>query len=98
MPIEASGCVVSELKPAMYLSTDDDKNVYIFPIGETISAPALSKISEVADNTTGFEVYRSQRSEFLFVGQGHKIAVYANPLSLVGIITLKDCQISGFKA
>ena len=68
MPIEASGYAVSEVKPAMYLSTDDDKNIYIFPIGETISAPALSKIGEAADDVTGFAVYRSQRSEFLFVG------------------------------
>ncbi|KAF4977995.1 hypothetical protein FZEAL_5560 [Fusarium zealandicum] len=99
VPFEASGCAVSRSESRMYLSTDDDKDVYAFALKETTQAPKITKFGEAGDDVTGLAVYVPNKgSDYLFVAQKDKVAVYADAFKLRGTLTLtgyQDIQVQG---
>ncbi|KAF5022116.1 hypothetical protein F66182_5835 [Fusarium sp. NRRL 66182] len=96
---ETSGCAVSRSGARMYLSTDDDKTVYTFPLKESTSAPIITNFGEVADDVTGLAVYVPKKgSDYLFVAQKDKVAVYDHAFKLKGTLNLtgyQDIQVQG---
>lgn len=82
-----SGCSVSSSQARMYLSTDDDKDVYGFPLKESTETPKISKFGEADDDITGIAVYVSG-SDYLFIAQKDKIAVYDHAFKHLGTLSL----------
>lgn len=84
----------------MYLSADDDKDVYGFTLEESTSPPELTKIGEVEDDVTGVAVYVSEtsHSDYLFVASKDVIAVYGGDFDLLGTMSLsgmEDIEVQG---
>ncbi|KAM5368525.1 hypothetical protein ACJZ2D_009502 [Fusarium nematophilum] len=97
-PFEASGCAVSRAQSRMYLSTDDDKDVYFFSLKESTKPPEITKAGEADDDVTGVAVYVSKKGDYLFVAQTDKIAVYDDAFKLQGTLTLtgsEDIEVQG---
>ncbi|CAM1511964.1 Fc.00g094770.m01.CDS01 [Cosmosporella sp. VM-42] len=100
LPFEASGCAVSRSGSQMYLSADDDKDVYGFQLEETTSSPKISKSGEADGDVTGLAVYVSQKKhgDYLFVAQKDVLAVYDTSFKLMGILKLtgmEDIEVQG---
>ena len=84
----------------MFVSADDDKDVYVFNLAESTAAPVISKIGEAEDDVTGVAVYVSSTAklDYLFVAMTDTIAVYAPPFNLLGnlkIVGHDDIEIQG---
>ncbi|KAJ3506793.1 hypothetical protein NM208_g16034 [Fusarium decemcellulare] len=96
---EASGCAVSRSESRLYLSTDDDKDVYAFPLKESTKAPEITKVGEAEEDVTGVAVYIPKKgSDYLFVAQKEKVAVYDASFKLQGTLTLtgyEDIEVQG---
>ncbi|KAM0404187.1 hypothetical protein ACHAPZ_001866 [Fusarium culmorum] len=96
---ETSGCASSRSESRMYISTDDDKNVYSFSLKESIGAPKITKVGKAEDDVTGLAVYVPKKgSDYLFVAQTDKIAVYDQSFKLKGTLSLtgfEDIEVQG---
>ncbi|KAI8685388.1 hypothetical protein NCS55_00210300 [Fusarium keratoplasticum] len=96
---ESSGCAVSRSESKMYISVDDDKDVYVFPLKESTKAPEITKFGEAEDDVTGVATYVPKKgSDYLFVAQKDKVAVYDSSFKLKGTLTLtgyEDIEIQG---
>ncbi|KAF4456141.1 3-phytase precursor [Fusarium albosuccineum] len=96
---EASGCTVSRSESLLYLSTDDDKDVYAFSLKESTKSPEITKVGEAEDDVTGVAVYVPKKgSDYLFVAQKDKVAVYDASFKLQGTLTLtgyEDIEVQG---
>jgi 3-phytase len=84
----------------MFLSADDDKDVYVFNLAESTTPPAVSKIGEAEDDVTGVAVYVSNTTgvDYLFVATEDTVAVYEPPFNLLGHLNLvgyEDIEIQG---
>jgi 3-phytase len=91
---------VSESAEKMYLSADDDKDIYVFSLTESIGAPKVTKAGEAEDDVTGVAVYVSNvtSKDYLLVAQKDVVAVYASPFELLGTLKLdglEDLEIQG---
>ena len=77
----------------MFLSGDDDKVVYSFPLVESTAAPEIKPFGEAADDVTGLAVYQSEDdSEYLFVAQESTIGVYDDDFELLGTLNLTGLE------
>ncbi|CAG1965575.1 unnamed protein product [Fusarium graminearum] len=96
---ETSGCAASRSESRMYISTDDDKNVYSFSLKESTGAPKITKVGKAEDDVTGLAVYVPNKgSDYLFVAQTDKIAVYDQSFKLKGTLSLtgfEDIEVQG---
>lgn len=97
---EVSGCAVSRSQSRMYMSVDDDKDVYVFSLKESTESPEITKFGEAEDDVTGLAVYVSGKkdSDYLFVAQEDKVAIYDKKFTLMAALTLtglEDIEISG---
>ncbi|KAH7150257.1 hypothetical protein B0J13DRAFT_439179 [Dactylonectria estremocensis] len=97
---EVSGCAVSRSQSRMYLSVDDDKDVYVFPLKESTEAPEITQFGEAEDDVTGVAVYVSTKkgADYLFVAQEDKVAIYDKEFALKATLTLtgrEDIEVSG---
>ncbi|UZP40806.1 hypothetical protein NXS19_008622 [Fusarium pseudograminearum] len=96
---ETSGCAASRSESRMYISTDDDKNVYSFSLKESIGAPKIAKVGKAEDDVTGLAVYAPKKgSDYFFVAQTDKIAVYDQSFKLKGTLSLsgfEDIEVQG---
>ncbi|RSL96216.1 hypothetical protein CDV31_013555 [Fusarium ambrosium] len=96
---ESSGCAVSRSESRMYISADDDKDVYVFPLKESTKAPEITKFGEAEDDVTGVATYVPKKgSDYLFVAQTDKVAVYDSSFKLKGTLTLtgyEDIEVQG---
>jgi 3-phytase len=84
----------------MFVSADDDKDVYVFDLAESTAHPKISKIGEAEDDVTGVAVYVSSNSDvdYLLVAMKDTVAVYAPPFKHLGNLKLvghKDIEIQG---
>lgn len=83
----------------MYISTDDDKTVYAFSLKETTQAPKITDAIKAEDDVTGLAVYVPKKgSDYLFVAQTDKIAVYDKSFKLKGTLSLtgfEDIEVQG---
>ncbi|KAK4099208.1 thermostable phytase [Parathielavia hyrcaniae] len=100
LPFEASGCAAAPSLSKMFVSADDDKDVYVFDLAESTTAPAISKIGEAEDDVTGVAVYVSGTPgfDYLIVAMKDTVAVYAPPFTLLGNLKLvghEDIEIQG---
>ena len=98
VPFEASGCATAPSLGKMFVSTDDDKDVYVFDLAESTAHPAISKIGEAEDDVTGVAVYVSTGIDYLLVAMEDTVAVYAPPFNLLGNLKLtghEDIEIQG---
>ncbi|KAK4155852.1 3-phytase [Chaetomidium leptoderma] len=100
LPVEASGCATSPSLRKMFVSADDDKDVYVFDLTESTAAPVISKVGEAEDDVTGVAVYVSSTAgiDYLFVAMKDTVAVYAPPFNLLGNLKLvghEDIEIQG---
>ncbi|EEU40051.1 uncharacterized protein NECHADRAFT_103311 [Fusarium vanettenii 77-13-4] len=90
---------VSRSESKMYLSVDDDKDVYVFPLKESTKAPEITKFGEAEDDVTGVATYVPKKgSDYLFVAQKDKVAVYDSSFKLKGTLTLtgyEDIEVQG---
>ncbi|KAF7542263.1 hypothetical protein G7Z17_g11729 [Cylindrodendrum hubeiense] len=98
--VEASGCAVSRSQSRMYISVDDDKDVYVFTLEESTEAPKITQFGEAEDDVTGVAVYVSSTkgADYLFVSQEDKVAIYDKSFTLKATLTLtglEDIEISG---
>ncbi|RSL86313.1 hypothetical protein CEP52_015852 [Fusarium oligoseptatum] len=96
---ESSGCAVSRSESRMYISADDDKDVYVFSLKESTKAPEITKFGEAEDDVTGVATYVPKKgSDYLFVAQTDKVAVYDSSFKLKGTLTLtgyEDIEVQG---
>ncbi|CCT63779.1 related to 3-phytase precursor [Fusarium fujikuroi IMI 58289] len=96
---ETSGCAVSRSESRMYISTDDDKSVYAFSLKESTKVPKITKVGKAEDDVTGLAVYVPKKgSDYLFVAQTDKIAVYDSSFKLKGTLSLtgqEDIEVQG---
>ncbi|KAK3294131.1 uncharacterized protein B0H64DRAFT_343295 [Chaetomium fimeti] len=100
LPVEASGCATAPSLRKMFVSADDDKDVYVFDLAESTADPTISKTGEAADDVTGVAVYVSNTTnvDYLFVAMDDTVAVYAPPFNLLGNLKLvgyEDIEIQG---
>ncbi|KAK4238685.1 3-phytase [Achaetomium macrosporum] len=100
LPVEASGCATSPSLSKMFLSADDDKDVYVFDLAESTAHPEISKIGEAEDDVTGVAIYVSAKAgiDYLLVAMKDTVAVYAPPFKLLGNLKLvgrEDIEIQG---
>jgi 3-phytase len=83
----------------MYISVDDDKDVYVFPLKESTKAPEITKFGEAEDDVTGVATYAPKKgSDYLFVAQKDKVVVYDSSFKLKGTLTLtgyEDIEVQG---
>ncbi|RGP77563.1 3-phytase precursor [Fusarium longipes] len=90
---EPSGCAASRSESRMYISTDDDKTIYSFPLKESTEAPKVTEAGKAEDDVTGLAVYVPKKgSDYLFVAQTDKVAVYDQSFKLKGTLSLTDLQ------
>ncbi|KAF5677639.1 3-phytase [Fusarium heterosporum] len=96
---ETSGCAVSRSESLMYISADDDKAIYTFSLQESTKAPKITQFGKAADDITGLAVYVPKKgSDYLFVAQTDKVAVYDHSFKLKGTLSLKgyeDIEVQG---
>lgn len=98
--VEPSGCAASPSLSKMFLSADDDKDVYVFDLAESTTPPVVSKIGEAENDVTGVAAYVSNTTgvDYLFVAMEDTVAVYEPPFSLLGNLKLtghEDIEIQG---
>jgi len=84
----------------MFLSADDDKDVYGFDLAESTAPPAVGKIGEAEDDVTGVAVYVSGTADldYLLVATEDTVAVYSPPFNHLGNLKLvghEDIEIQG---
>lgn len=84
----------------MFLSADDDKDVYVFDLAESTAPPAVEKIGEAEHDVTGVAVYVSNATgiDYIFVAMEDTVAVYEQPFKLLGNLKLtghEDIEIQG---
>jgi 3-phytase len=84
----------------MFVSADDDKDVYVFDLAESTAAPVVTKIGEAEDDVTGVATYVSSTAgvDYLLVAMEDTVAVYSPPFNLVGNLKLsghEDIEIQG---
>lgn len=100
LPVEASGCAASPSLAKMFVSADDDKDVYVFDLAESTARPVISKIGEAEDDVTGVAVYVSATAgvDYLLVSMKDTVAVYGPPFNLLGNLKLvghEDIEVQG---
>ena len=100
LSVEASGCATSPSLGKMFVSADDDKDVYVFELAESTAAPVISKIGEADDDVTGVAVYASATTgvDYLLVAMKDTVAVYGPPFDFVGNLKLVghgDIEVQG---
>lgn len=98
LPFESSGCAVSRSQSRMYLSSDDDKTVYAFPLKESTKAPELSEVGKASDDVTGLAVYVGKNKDYLFVSQTDVVDIYDSAFKSIAQVTLggyEDIEIQG---
>ncbi|GJN80034.1 hypothetical protein PLIIFM63780_003558 [Purpureocillium lilacinum] len=91
VPFEASGCATSQPSSEMYISTDDDKAVYVMPLQESTAAPKISRAFDAPDDVTGLAVYvagATNTSHYVFVAAEDSIAVFDHESRPVGTLKL----------
>ncbi|RBR13674.1 uncharacterized protein FIESC28_08092 [Fusarium coffeatum] len=95
---ETDSCAVSRSESRMYISKGD-KTVYAFALKESTEAPKITEVGKAADDVTGLAIYVPKKgSDYLFVAQTDKIAVYDQSLKLKGTVSLtgqEDVEIKG---
>lgn len=82
----------------MYVSVDDDEKVYTFALAESTAAPNITAVGGADGDVTGLAVYVAEKSDYLFVAQEDKVAVYNQSFSLQATLTLiglEDIEIQG---
>lgn len=84
----------------MFISADDDKDVYVFDLVESVTVPEVTKAGEAEDDITGVAVYVSGSPDldYLFVAMKDTVAVYEPPFKLVGNLKLtgyEDIEVQG---
>ncbi|WYZ42530.1 hypothetical protein EsH8_VI_000229 [Colletotrichum jinshuiense] len=99
-PTEFSGCAALQSQAKMIITADDDKDVYVFDLTESTTAPEVTKIGEAAEDVTGIAVYASNSTgiDYLFVAQESSIAVYEYPFEIIGNVKLTgldDIEVQG---
>lgn len=98
MPFEASSCAVSAAARRVYVSGDDDANVYAFPAAEATAAPAVAVLGRADDDVTGLATYVSTQGDYLFVAQEDVIVVYDTAFQPLGTLSLtgdEDIEVQG---
>ncbi|KAL2130836.1 hypothetical protein VTI74DRAFT_5879 [Chaetomium olivicolor] len=100
LPVEASGCASSPSLSKMFVSADDDKDVYVFDLAESTAAPTINKIGEAEGDVTGVATYVSGTAgvDYLLVAMKDTVAVYEPPFKLLGNLKLvghEDIEIQG---
>ncbi|KAK3307150.1 uncharacterized protein B0T15DRAFT_553574 [Chaetomium strumarium] len=100
LPVEASGCATSPSLSKMFVSADDDKDVYVFDLAESTAQPKISKVGEAEDDVTGVAIYVSDKAgvDYLLVAMKDTVAVYAPPFKHLGNLQLvghEDIEIQG---
>lgn len=84
----------------MYLGTDDDANVYSFPLAESTESPEISTVGEAGDSVTGLGVYVSKKNttDYIFVALESVVEVYTQDFELLGTLKLaglEDIEVQG---